>query len=282
MTTTQAVVILEKTKITRKVRKVDGLRGYSNPLFFPATEVLHKHLNFASLLSNPFTRLTPKPHINKSTMASASSVLGDLLEYSNASQAGNDALKSSMWQITKLRRKQNRGMLSMEEHFSAEQIREELRARTLVKDCRGQKDAQADEPDLVPEGDATSTSISVAPTWKAVDAVEERAATKENNANEATTSGASSSGLRQRKNNPGESSSTNKQALGEVMKEDPVIDEEEELLLRDPLELFAGVRPSDLKAAQTSAKEALDFYIQAANQAAKILAQLNLAKKTNQ
>ena len=88
--------------------------------------------------------------------------------------------------------------------------------------------------------------------------------------------------LRQRKNKtdeapPGHSSSRTTTSM--EMKADPVVnnsddDEEDVFWQRDPLELFAGVRPSDLKLAQTHAKEALDSYIQAANLAALILGEL--------
>ena len=58
-----------------------------------------------------------------------------------------------------------------------------------------------------------------------------------------------------------------------------IVGEEEMLLQRDPLELFSGVRPGDLKVAQQHAKAALDSYIEAANRAAQILHQLNTANQ---
>lgn len=203
------------------------------------------------------------------------SVLSNLYDYSKASESGNASLKSSLWQITKLRRKQNRGYLTMEDTFSAEQIREELRARTLVRNTNDDDE----EPGLVSEGrgGAKPSLKSIAPMWKCVDVLEEKASNKENPsaAGLGANATANSSGLRQRKNKGVESSSSSSKTP--MTKEDPIIDEEELLLQRDPLELFTGVRPGDLKMAQKNAKEALESYIQAATRAAMILSQIDAA-----
>jgi hypothetical protein len=180
----------------------------------------------------------------------------------------------------------------MEENFSADQIREELRPRTLVRMNNGDveqridDDDDDDEPDLIPEGvtlllqppvvavAASSKTNTTIPKWKLVDTVEERATKQENHVKDSksTTPVDSSSGLRQRKNKTDELlAGTTKSS---EMKADPIMDEEEILFQRDPLELFAGVRPRDLKMAQKQAKEALESYIQAANLAALILAEL--------
>ena len=217
-------------------------------------------------------------------------VLVDLAEYSTASTAGCEALKSSLWQLTKLRRKQNRGMLTMEETFHADQIREELRARTVVRD-RTEPTLMYDDDD----DDHASPRGMTLPEWEKVAVLQARAlADKENTASATTTTTASSTtlsgGLRQRMKTgtndaASELKSTNDKAATtatrtqdpdkNMMVQDPMLDEEEMLLQRDPLDLFAGVRPGDLKLAQKKAEEALDFYIQAANRAAKILEQLN-------
>lgn len=211
-------------------------------------------------------------------------VLVDLAEYSTASTAGCEALKSSVWQLTKLRRKQNRGMLTMEETFHADQIREEWRARTMVRDrteptliAEEDKDDNASTPKLPP------TTI---PEWEKVAVLEARAAANKENSAQATTSSTSSSttaGLRQRVKTGTQPGNNDKKGAPQpdkkMMVEDPILDEEEIILQRDPLDLFTGVRPGDLKIAQKKAEEALDFYIQAANKAAKILEQLNAAKR---
>ena len=210
----------------------------------------------------------------------------------------------------------------MEENvLSAEQIREDIRPRVMVRNERRTNDnkheevdeVEEEEPELISEGDkknnnkdydipstatplrfsTTNTKHSI-PQWKVVDVVQARDAHQENRSCNTITNDAvpssepdSSSGIRQRKNKtdkaapPGYSSS---RTTGTVeMIADPVVDsgddEEERLWHRDPLELFAGVRPSDLKFAQTQAKEALDSYIQAANLAALILGELETVKK---
>lgn len=162
----------------------------------------------------------------------------------------------------------------MEDIFSPDQIREELRARTMVRDKRG-----AQEPGLVSEAKTTpsSTLVGKVPEWESVDALEEKVAgNKENPGVGSATATSSSSGLRQRKNKAVD------EAMDKTvtkMTEDPVVDEEEVLLHRDPLEQFSGVRPGDLKLAQASAKKALDSYILAATRAAHILAQIDSASK---
>lgn len=216
-----------------------------------------------------------------STMSSTRlSVLRDLQEYIEASEAGNVALKKSRWQVTKLRRKQNRGLMTMEDTFSADQIREELRARTLVRDQNS-----AGEPGLITEGQKKKTSsVGGAPKWELVDALEEKIGNKENSSTTGSTAASvSESGLRQRKikGKPGLENSTaiEKNKDASKMTEDIIVDEEDLLLLRDPLELFSGVRPGDLKMAQQDAKAALDSYIEAACRAARILHQLNQVKE---
>ena len=96
-------------------------------------------------------------------------------------------------------------------------------------------------------------------------------------------------GLRQRKgpkttmsksissNNADGGGSTFEEAWTIVQEVDLLEDDEETLLLKkDPVELLGGwFPPRDLKAAQQNAKQALEGYIQAANEAAAILAILN-------
>ena len=254
----------------------------------------------------------------------ATLILQQLQDYSDKGQQGNDSLKSSVWQMTKVRRKQVRGMLTMEENvLSAEQIREDIRPRVMVRNERRTNDnkheevdeVEEEEPELISEGDkknnnnkdddapstatplrfSTTNTQHIIPQWKVVDVVQARDAHKVNLSCNTITNDAvpssepdSSSGIRQRKNKtdkaapPGYSSSSRTTGTVEMIA-DPVVDsgddEEERLWHRDPLELFAGVRPSDLKFAQTQAKEALDSYIQAANLAALILGELETVKK---
>jgi hypothetical protein len=208
-------------------------------------------------------------------MSSRLSVLSDLQEYVKASEVGNVALKKSLWQITKLRRKQNRGIMTMEENFSADQIREELRARTLVRDRNSVAEAS-----LISEGEKPPSLEGGAPEWESVDALEEKVGNKENpSAAGPTATSVSKSGLRQRKNKGSDADNSKVEENASKMKEDPIVDEEERLLQRDPLELFSGVRSGDLKIAQENARAALHSYIEAASRVARIMHQINKAKE---
>ncbi len=161
----------------------------------------------------------------------------------------------------------------MEDTFHADQIREELRARTVVRDLK--------EPALIVEGEKPSSLDSGAPEWELVNVLDVRAANKENNSTTATST--MSSGLRQRNNKGGGTGDAKKaddQTSSPKMTEELQVDEEEMLIQRDTLNLFAGVRPTDLKSAQKHAKVALASYIEAANRAAQILTQLGEAKGT--
>jgi hypothetical protein len=260
---------------------------------------------------------------SESASGSASSsicctILSHLQEYSDLSQTGNDRLKSSLWQITKLRIKQTKGTLTLEENLSAEQVREELRARILVKNIT-KAAVNVDEPELTEETlpPISNTSMSTLithsggsmrggtsiPTWKMVDAIQERVlatteqSSRESNIANLATNDKSTTGLRQRKNTNKTTTATNtdnnnnvinnnnKKATGSTespQEADMMMTDEDKLLHRDPLELFVGVRPLDLKVAQMQAKEALHSYIQAANQAALILAELEHAKQQQQ
>jgi len=205
----------------------------------------------------------------------------------------------------------------MEENvLSAEQIREDIRPRVMVRNestnDNPQDEVEEEEPELISEGDKndtpsadldddtanavssvrfSATNTKHIPQWKVVNVVQARDAHKGNPSTSTITNNDvvpssepdSSSGIRQRKNKTDKGYSSSRTTGTVEMIADHVIDngddEEERLWHRDPLELFAGVRPSDLKFAQTQAKEALDSYIQAANLAALILGELQNVKR---
>lgn len=216
-------------------------------------------------------------------------VLTQLQDYAKVQEDGNLALKACVWQLTKSRRNRNQGILSvsMGSAFSADLLREDLRARTLVV-----QDVPTSDPsmgDLVDDDnvdddndndDSKKPQTSSPPTaWKLVDAVEERARNKETTTTTTSNTNTKGVGLRQRKGND-DNEDVNVDDDDETAKEWTMVEEEqvskeEELLRLDPLEFFGGLRPRELKLAQEQAKLALESYIQAANQAAKILALLN-------
>jgi hypothetical protein len=199
--------------------------------------------------------------------------LAHLQDYATLTEAGHSELKACLWQLTKSRRSKNRGMLSLESPFCAGQLREEFHARTLVRNEEESPALVEEEEDDDDDKDSKKKkkSTSSPTTWKLVDALDERNKDKENKEN-VMKKKSDNGGLRQRKNA--------KQEEDEEDKEWTVVEEknsEEELL--DPLELFGGLAPRELKVAQQQAKKALESYIQAANQAAAILA---LLQKENQ
>jgi hypothetical protein len=212
-------------------------------------------------------------------------VLTTLQDYAKVQEDGNLALKACVWQLTKSRRNRNQGILSvsMGSAFSADLLREDLRARTLVvQDVPNSDPSMGDlvDDDDNDNDDSKKPQTSSPPTaWKLVDAVEERARKKENTTT--TTSNTNTNtkgvGLRQRKGNDEDNDDDDDDETAKewTMVEEEQVSQEEELLRLDPLEFFGGLRPRELKLAQEQAKLALESYIQAANQAAKILALLN-------
>ena len=199
-------------------------------------------------------------------------VLSHLQEYANLTEAGESDFKSCLFQLTKSRRSQNRGILSLDSCFRAEQLREEFHAFAVVKN------EQEQPADLVEEDSSSKSAAAaaaVAPPflhWKLVNVLEERNRDKENQENAAGQKKAGDGGLRQRKNAP---------VFNHDEKEWTRVEEtENEKELSDPLALFAGgLSPRELKVAQQKAKVALESYIQAANQAAAILALVQKGKQ---
>ena len=183
-------------------------------------------------------------------MMSRVTALVHLQEYVTQTESGHADLKSCLWQLTKSRRNKNRGMLSLESSFRAGEVREEFEALTLL--------GETEAPDLIAEEEIIESSSSSPGSWKLLDVAEERMKDKEKKENIATKK---AEGLRQRKN-------TKKQKEKESKTVKETHDKEEHL---DPLELFGGFAPRELKLAQQKAKKALESYVQAANEAIAIL-----------
>lgn len=189
------------------------------------------------------------------------SVLSQLHQYANSEsrELGTNACRSCLWQLTKARRINNRGIMSVEAGYRAEDIREDLRATALVQVEGGVPDLVDDDQPETPE---------VPPTFTLVDAVEvmkkQKQDCKENEGPKNTVDG----GLRQRKNN-----SDGKPQQQRTMVEEADVEE-----LHDPLELFGALPPRELKEAQKHAKDALAAYVQSANEAAKLLIMLKRAQ----
>jgi hypothetical protein len=173
-------------------------------------------------------------------------VLTQLQHYSNVTEDGHSKLKSCFWHLYKSRKSYNRNFLaSVESSFSADLLREDFTALSVV---------EISEPALQEEGDAGETSLTNAVEWRLVDIAKREEPKVEPTDNNAT------AGLRQRKQQKG--TSTQQTAM----------QEEKEII--DPLNMFGGLTPTELKTAQKLAKEALQHYIEAANAVAKIQAQI--------
>jgi hypothetical protein len=189
------------------------------------------------------------------------SVLSQLHQYSNseAREQGTDACRSCLWQLTKARRVNNRGIMSVESGYRAEDIREDLRATALVQ-------VEGGEPDLV--DDDQPETPGVPPTFTLLDAMEVMKKQKQDCKEDDEPKNASGGGLRQRKNNND----------GKPQQQRTMVEEADVEELHDPLELFGALPPRELKEAQKHAKIALAAYVQSANEAAKLLSMLKRAQ----
>mmetsp|Transcript_11434 Transcript_11434/g.32920 ORF Transcript_11434/g.32920 Transcript_11434/m.32920 type:complete len:219 (+) Transcript_11434:176-832(+) len=217
-------------------------------------------------------------------VSKAFTALGHLQDYADASAKAHDELKSCMWQLTKSRRNVRSGIIGVDSTtaYTAELLREELRAQLRVVD--GTSDGN-DAADLVDEDavkdESSRTTTKSPPKWKVRNILLEIEKSKE--AKESTIPSKSpetDTGLRQRKKtdtNEATSPSSSWTMIREADLDDE--DEEERILQTDPIKLFGGYFTArELKVAQSNARKALDGYIEAANEAAKLLALLHEKK----
>lgn len=214
-------------------------------------------------------------------------VLLHLQEYADSIESANSDLKSCFWHLTKSRQSHSGGGL-LTTSFTAEQLREEFSAQLYVT----QDEREAIEPGLVQEGrntgksESSSSSSSSTKTWKLTDIIQETkklqkvaSSTISSTApgSSKTESSSSSDGLRQRKNKKqqedGNQPSDDKWTMVEETNQD-------DLLKSDPLTLFGGLTPKELRLAQENARQALQKYIDAANSITAILAELPPIEET--
>lgn len=187
-----------------------------------------------------------------------------LLEsYSKAMEKGRNDLKSALWSLNKARRQKGQGSISSMD------VREELRARTVLREATPDLLADEDKDDAVD----TFASSDHEDHFRLVDAVEERKSTCARNehpedSTNSKSKASASDGLRNRKG----ADAPNIQTEGEWTEEiESNPDEEDRLRNADPIELFGALAPRDLKLAQEGAKKALAAYVEAANLAVAIL-----------
>ena len=188
-----------------------------------------------------------------------------LQEYAKSTESANSELKSCLWHLTKARKSHSRGgLLTCETSFTAEQLREEFAAQVFLAQ-------EEKEPNLVEED--KNEKVQPSPTkWILKDKIQKTKKKQETSSKISSDSNAlteSSDGLRQRKNKE-RGDGTNEPQKWTIIEET----NEQEILNSDPLNLFGGLTPKELRLAQKNAKQALEHYIQAANSVASILAQL--------
>eukprot|EP00536_Pseudo-nitzschia_multiseries_P008747 jgi/Psemu1/305961/fgenesh1_kg.228_\ len=218
--------------------------------------------------------------------------LSHLQDYSDATEKAHNELKSCVWQLTKSRRNVRSGIIGVDSTtaYTAELLREELRAQLRVVDggCSDENDAAAAAvAELVNEdavkandkgdssGTTTTTTRASPPEWKVCNVLLELEKSREAKGLNTDTE------IRPRKKS--EAGSPSSPSSWTMVREEDLNgddeDEDEKLLQTDPLKLFGGYFTArELKVAQSNARQALDGYIQAANEAAKLLALLHETK----
>ena len=256
--------------------------------------------------------MAPADSTKSGTATASATPTLDLLclldSYDVAHGSGRTSQKAAQWKIGTARREKGGFHLGgSSTSISALNVREELRARAVVQVAS----SGADEPSLVDEGSSSSkiaekggeeTDALFALHLDGIPKKDEEAVKSAAADDDATLSTAirsndadatSTTGLRQRKKNvPASGQNTRDKEDGNVEKNKwteeipsetnkltPEELEEEKLRTANPLDLFGGLPPPSLRAAQVKAREALVKYVEAANVAAEIILLTNEAEK---
>ena len=200
-------------------------------------------------------------------MATNKTPITDLIvhldSYMQSHISASSSLKSAIWDLNKARRQRGRNAMTVVKAYSALDVREELRAQSLVECMKGEPLLQ-DEDD---ESKKTLVDIGDLFVLRCV------GHSKGDKSIVTTKDTIETDGIRQRK--IVEKSNINNDVKGsnksEWSEEIHIDEKEEQLLHMDPLELFGGgLVPRDLKLAQKHAKECLASYVAAANEVAAI------------
>ena len=227
--------------------------------------------------------------------------------YDTAHGTARASQRAGQWKIGTARREKGGFHLQSPSasSISALNVREELRARAFVV-CS--KDGCHDEePALVDEGPSSATSTRESACKKTENSSDfftlypdgipkEDADTGKDTVilsaaaditEKSTSTNSSDGGLRQRKKAPknrpnnagtGKKSEWSEETPLAALTEEEL--EEEKLRNANPLDLFGGLPPPSLRAAQVKAREALASYLQAANRAVEIIQIINEAEHT--
>jgi hypothetical protein len=200
------------------------------------------------------------------SLSSKITTLSLLDAYSQIHAQAQADQKNFIWQITKARRaKSIGGALMMGSDILAEDVREDLRAATVLK-------LKSDEPELVQEEGTTKMDPKMEESpIRLFELVNVHALEQQQQQQRAKTlsSGGNvddeNTGLRRRKGN--NDSEVHKDTDNAWTVENKAKDYDEEELLRraDPLTLFGAMPPKELRQAQKEAVKALAAYVEAAN-----------------
>eukprot|EP00970_Alexandrium_tamarense_P005688 scaffold933_cov190-Alexandrium_tamarense.AAC.8 len=191
-------------------------------------------------------------------------------QYQSLHSDANTKLKSSIWNITKARRERGKasgggGFGSVP--YSAEDVREELRAQALLEVT----DGDGSEPELVCEdgnGEVEDTKEGGGQFVLHFDGMKEVGARNNDKYGARhVVSTNDNDGLRRRGN---AATTTTDDNIDKWTQDITIDDEEEKLRTSDPLSLF-GVPPPALRLAQSKSRDAVAYYVEVANLAREIL-----------
>ena len=203
-----------------------------------------------------------------------------LQNYADASEKAHEDLKSCIWQLTKSRRNNQSGIIGIDSTtaYTAELLREQLRAQFCVIGGDDEGDIQLLNEDSIhtknrDEGDL----CTVTPEWKLYD-LRSDIGKSTRSTKVVNKIGMKNKQIIEKKTleeTPVTSLDTSPSSSWTIIQEDDVnrdVEDDDSILRIDPIKLFGGYFTSrELKAAQRNAQQSLMGYIQAANEAAKLL-----------
>ena len=209
------------------------------------------------------------------TTISAVTVLSLLDAYSELHHQGQAQQKSCMWQLTKARQSRGRGGALVDGVLLGGDVREDLYARKMLKESEEDEATPTlcDENNDRPTTTKTKKKLSLEEQlttkvgqFQLVDTWEEYHTKKQAlNASKDKIDKKEESGLRHRKQGAAAKEETPHSAVSQWTTVDEGEGEEARLRSADPLDLFGGLPPKELRKAKEEAEKMLASYVQAAN-----------------
>lgn len=227
--------------------------------------------------------MTPNTHHAQSSTTSSSSFVDFLClldAYSTSKTKGSADIKASIWNIHKARRSAGSFHLGGSLAFTAQDVREDICARAVLSltgehEFDGQRTDQNLAPALVSEGDQNISTDDDAETVKIekdfytlhLDGIPRamKDETKEKHESISKEENLVQVGLRHRKGNQFMEQKENMGIKTNKMKLDLNELDNDLANSEDPIELFGGLTPLDLKVAQMKARASLISFVEAAN-----------------